>query len=282
VYRFVALPAGLIWLGLGVVAPPAPAQTTSGATFGDVIQLQGGTPSDVVLDELRHCLYLVNNNSQQVKILDYTTSQTVGTIQVGTRPISAAMSMDGNWLYVASGVTTAQVASGTPVLSVVDLSQGRVVQTQTLPSAPQGVEVGSDGRVLVSMLGSGVVAGVPQGTLGVFDRTQATTSSAFQLVNVPALPTTPAPLPPTTLTRPVLTFTGRLLRTPDGSLIVGVITPTAFHLHFCVRSGFGSGIAEPDDFGGVVGAFDVAGRVAVHGRVHNVRYGDPGCAGPAE
>jgi hypothetical protein len=72
-----------------------------------------------------------------------------------------------------------------------------------------------------------VVAGVPQGTLGVFDRTQATTSSAFQLVNVPALPTTPAPLPPTTLTRPVLTFTGRLLRTPDGSLIVGVITPTA-------------------------------------------------------
>ena len=222
--RFPGILTGLLLLSL--VAPPAPAQTTSSATFGDVIQLQGGTPSDVVLDELRHVLYLVNNNSQQVKILDYTTKQIVGSIQVGTRPISAAISMDGNWLYVASGVTTTQVASGTPLLNVIDLSQGRVVQTQNLPSAPQGVEVGSDGRVLVSMLGSGVVSGVPQGTLGIFDRTQSTTSSAFQLVNVPALPTTPVPLPTTTLPRPVLTFTGRLLRTPDGSLIVGVITPS--------------------------------------------------------
>ena len=215
----------LALLSLGVVAPPSEAQTTAAATFGNVIQLQGGTPSDVVLDESRQRLYLVKNNSPQVEIFDYTTNTVVGNIQVGTRPISAAISMDGKWLYVASGVTTLQAASGTPLLSVVDLSQGRVVQTQSLPSAPQGVEVGSDGRVLVSMLGSGVVSGVPQGTLGVFDQTQ-TSSAAFQLVTVPALPTTPAPLPATTLTRPVLTFTGRLLRTPDGSLIVGVITPS--------------------------------------------------------
>jgi len=216
----------MVLLGLGLSAPPAPAQTAMGATFGNVIQLQGGTPSDVVLDEVRQRLYLINNSSPQVRVFDYTTNKIVSTIQVGTRPISAAMSMDGNWLYVASGVTTLQAASGTPMLSVVDLSQGRVVQTQSLPSAPQGVEVGNDGRVLVSMLGSGVVAGVPQGTLGVFDRSQTMTTSAFQLVNVPALPTTPVPLPATTLTRPVLTFTGRLLRTPDGSLIVGVITPS--------------------------------------------------------
>ena len=215
----------LALLSLGVVAPPSEAQTTAAATFGNVIQLQGGTPSDVVLDESRQRLYLVKNNSPQVEIFDYTTNTVVGNIQVGTRPISAAISMDAKWLYVASGVTTLQAASGTPLLSVVDLSQGRVVQTQSLPSAPQGVEVGSDGRVLVSMLGSGVVSGVPQGTLGVFDQTQ-TSSAAFQLVTVPALPTTPAPLPATTLTRPVLTFTGRLLRTPDGSLIVGVITPS--------------------------------------------------------
>ncbi|HXB73138.1 MAG TPA: hypothetical protein VNY05_33180 [Candidatus Acidoferrales bacterium] len=225
-YRSVALTGGLALLSLGVAALPAGAQTAAAATFGNVVQLQGGTPSDVVLDEVRQRLYLVNNSSPQVRIFDYTTNQIVGTIPVGTRPISAAMSMDGNFLYVASGVTTLQVASGSPLLSVVDLTQGRVVQTQTLPSAPQGVEVGSDGRALVSMLGSGVVAGVPTGTLGVFDRTQ-TSSSAFQLVTVPALPTTPAPLPATTLTRPVLTFTGRLLRTPDGSLIVGVITPSA-------------------------------------------------------
>lgn len=224
-YCLATLPVGLMLLGLGMSALPARAQTTAAATFGNVVQLQGGTPSDVVLDELRQRLYLVNNNNPAVQIFDYTTNTMVGSIQIGTRPISAAISMDGNWLYVASGVTTQQVASGTPLLSIVDLSQGRVVQTQSLPSAPQGVEVGNDGRVLVSMLGSGVVSGVPQGTLGVFDRTQ-TSSSAFQLVSVPALPTTPVPLPTTTLPRPVLTFTGRLLRTPDGSLIVGVITPS--------------------------------------------------------
>jgi DNA-binding beta-propeller fold protein YncE len=225
--RYLKSFAAVFMLGLGLAAGPVLyAQQAVGATFGKVIQLQGGTPSDVVLDELRHRLYLINNNTSQVSIFDYAANQVVGSFQVGPRPISGAISMDGNWLYVASGVTTAQVAAGAPVLSVVDLSQNRVVQTQSLPSAPQGVEVGADGRVLVGMLGTGVVAGVPQGTLAVFDRTQIS-GQALQTVSVPALPTTPTPLPPTTLPRPTLTFTGRLLRTPDGSFIAGVITPTA-------------------------------------------------------
>ena len=75
------------------------------------------------------------------------------------------------------------------------------------------------------MLGSGVVNGVPQNTLAVFDRTL---SNGQQLlpVTVPALPTTPAPLPATTFGRPTKIFTGSLLRTPDGQFIVGVIPPT--------------------------------------------------------
>src|SRR5207248_308747 len=127
------------------------------------------------------------------------------------------ISMDGNWLYVTN--------SGNTSLSVIDLTQGHVVQTVLLPSAPQGVEVGADGRALISMVGAGVVAGIPQGTMAVFDRTQ-TAAQQLQTVSVPALPTTPAPLPAPTLTRPQVTFTGRLLRTPDGTLIVGVLTPT--------------------------------------------------------
>src|SRR6185295_17627460 len=80
--------------------------------------------------------------------------------------------------------------------------------------------------VLVSMLGTGIISGVPQNTLAVFDRTL---SSGQQLlpVSVPALPTTPAPLPATNLGRPTKIFTGSLLRTPDGQFIVGVITPTS-------------------------------------------------------
>lgn len=199
------------------MAPVALAQQPSGATFGDVVRLASGTPSDVVLDESRHRLYLVGNTANQVSALDYTSNQIVGTVGVGSGPLAAAISMDGSYLYVTS--------SGTSSLAQIDLNALRVIQTVLLPSAPQGVEVGSDGRVLVSMNGTGVVSGVPQGTLAVFDPSQSG-SAQLQTVAVPALPTMPAPIPAPTLPRPVTTFASKLLRTPDGSFIVGVITPT--------------------------------------------------------
>jgi DNA-binding beta-propeller fold protein YncE len=202
----------------------ARAQTTS-ATFGDVVPLQGGTPSDIVLDELRHQLYLISNNTSRVNIFDYTANQMVGSIAVNKSPIAGAMSMDGAYLYVTSGATPTQTASGSPILNVIDLGSNRLVQSVVLPSIPQGVEVGNDGRALVSMLGSGVVNGVPQNTLAVFDRSL---NSGQQLipVTVPALPSNPAPLPAANFGRPTKIFTGSLLRTPDGQFIVGVIPPT--------------------------------------------------------
>jgi len=212
------------WLCLAALALSMPgarlayAQQTVGATFGDVIKLPGGTPSDVVLDESRHMLYLINNTTSLVYMFDYTTDQVVGSMSVGKTPLAGAMSMDNNWLYVTS--------SGNASLNVIDLTRGLVTQTVALTSAPQGVEVGNDGRALISMVGTGVVSGVPQGTLALYDQNQGA-GSQVQYVNVPALPTTPAPLPAPTLTRPTTTFSGKLLRTPDGQHIVGVITPTS-------------------------------------------------------
>jgi len=224
VNRLARVLAGLAVLNLSpAVWQPLRAQTSVGATFGQVISLTGGTPSDMVLDELRHRLYLINNNIAVVSIFDYQQNKVVGTIPVGARPISGAISMDGNFLYVASGVTAAQVASGAPLLNVIDLSTNRRVSTQTLKAAPQGVEVGADGTVLISTLGTGVVSGQAQNVLAVYDPV----NQQLLDVTVPALPTAPAPLPATTLTRPTLTFTGRLLRTPDGNFIIGVITPTS-------------------------------------------------------
>jgi YVTN family beta-propeller protein len=207
----------IVFLVLGLAClQPAIAQST-GSTFGDVIPL-GGTPSDIVLDELRGRLYLVNNNKNTVDVFDYNLGQIVNTIKVGTTPLAAAMSMDGAWLYVTN--------NGSSSLSVVDLSNLSINQTVLLPSKPQGVAVGADGRALVSMVGTGVVGGVPQGTLSVFDRTQSQ-SQQLLAVSVPALPTTPAPLPATALTtRPITTFNSKLIPTPDGNYIVGVIPPT--------------------------------------------------------
>jgi hypothetical protein len=201
-----------LWLSAG---PALHAQQAVSATFGDVIQLTGGTPSDIVLDELRHQLYLVSNTTSQVLVFDYTANQVVARIPTGRTPLAGAMSMDGNFLYVT--------ASGPPsALYAIDLTSNRMAYSQTLPSTPQGVETGIDGRVLVAMAGTGVTSGVPQKTLQVFDPVAKTLTD----VAVPALTTTLAPIPAQATGRPVTTFPGKLLRTPDGSFIVGVITPT--------------------------------------------------------
>lgn len=214
---FVGLALTALFCGLAA-APVACAQQAKASTFGDVIQLASGTPSDVVLDESRHLLYLVSNTGNQVNVLDYSSNRIVANIPVGSGPLAGAISMDGNWLYVTS--------AGTATLNQIDLSSQRVVRTVLLPSAPQGVEVGSDGRVLVSMNGTGVVSGVPQGTLAIFDPSESG-SAQLQTVPVPELPAMPSPIPTPTLPRPITTFASKLLRTPDGSYIVGVITPTS-------------------------------------------------------
>ena len=207
----------MLAMGLWLLAGPSVhGQQAVSATFGDVIQVPGGTPSDIELDEQRHQIYLVSNTTSQVLVFNYTSNQVVAKIPVGRTPLAGAMSMDGNFLYVT--------ASGPPsALFAIDLTQNRVAYTQTLASTPQGVEVGIDGRVLVAMAGTGVTSGIPQKTLQVFDPVARTLTD----VAVPALTTTLAPLPAQATGRPTTTFPGKLLRTPDGSFIVGVITPTA-------------------------------------------------------
>jgi len=210
----------LVWFCLAAALPAARAQVAASATFGEVISLNRigstPTPSDIVLDESRQRLYLVNDDDDRVDIFDYAGKQVIGRIPVGRRPLAAAISMDGGWLYVTNSTSSS--------LTVIDLARTVVTQTVALPTSPQGVEVGYDGRVLVSLNGT-VVNGSPQGTLAVLDP-RAARGQQLLPVQVPALPSTPAPLPAVTQTRPVTTFRDKLLRTPDGQYIVGVITPS--------------------------------------------------------
>ena len=122
------------------------AQTT-GATFGDVIKL-GYTPSDVVLDESRGRLYLVNSAANRVDVYNYNQNAMMGSIKVGTLPFAAAMSMDSSFLYVTNNSNS--------TLSVIDLRGGigSVSNSITLAAKPEGVEVGNDGRVLISTPGN--------------------------------------------------------------------------------------------------------------------------------
>lgn len=198
--------------------PPAPAQST-GATFGDVIKL-GGTPSDVVLDEARQRLYLVNQNANRVDVFSCAENRVIQSIGVGMTPVAAAISMDGAYLYVSNNASSS--------VSVIDLRTGTVIQSVSLPAKPEGLEVGADGRVLITMEGTGTVTTTTTGTsqissLVVFDRALQQGQQVVEVSFPPPAPT-PSPLPATILSRPITTFRGKLIRTPDGGFIVGLST----------------------------------------------------------
>ncbi|MEO7649665.1 MAG: hypothetical protein ABIZ80_04305 [Bryobacteraceae bacterium] len=222
-------PLGALCVLTASFCMPGSSQTQpSGATFGDIIGL-GGTPSDIVLDELRGRLYLVNDRANRVDIYDIHNKRLFGSISVGIRPLAAAMSMDGGYLYVTNQTSAS--------LSVIDLGSNQVVQTATLPALPQGIEVGFDGRVLISTAGTGT-GNPPQNTLLIFDRSQSAAQQLFS-VQTPPPPSTPTGIPATPLLRPDTTFFGKLIRTPDGQFIVGLTNPgqTTYMFVYEVASG---------------------------------------------
>jgi len=182
-----------------------------GATFGSVVEL-GGTPTDVILDEIRGRLYLVNSNANRVDIYDYNDKHVVGSYATGTTPLAAAISMDGQYLYVTN--------NGTSTLSVIDLNSGLTTNTVSLPARPEGVEVGADGRVLVCTQGTGV--NNTNNTLLIVDINQ-TSQNQVQPVQFPPPPVTPTGIP-AAQARIITSFRGKLMRTPDGRFIIGLST----------------------------------------------------------
>jgi YVTN family beta-propeller protein len=189
------------------------------ATFGQVIRL-GATPSDVVLDESRHRLYLVNNAANRIDIFSTATNSVTGGIQVGQGPLAAAMSRDNLWLYVTNGTDKS--------VSVIDLNASGVNQTVSMPAQPQGVAVGGDGTALISTLDT---TGV--NTLVRFDRSQLTANQLTSVI-APPPPSTPTPAPSTTISTPVTKFLSKLSTTPDGNYIVGLANPTTTQTYLFV------------------------------------------------
>src|SRR5438105_3928066 len=144
------------------------------ATFGIVVA-GGASYSDIVLDDARSRLYLVNSNLNRLEIYNLRTRVFLTPITTDTQPAAAAMSRDGRFLYL-----TAYTAA---VLDVIDLtpSQPAIVSRISLPSNPEGVAVGGDGRVLITTIASMII----------HDPARAVGST---LLSVPVTP--PAPTPP--------------------------------------------------------------------------------------
>ena len=185
------------------------------ATFGTRVPVPGG-PIDLVLDERRNQLYLVDFNTNSVQVYSIPGRRFLPSIRVGSQPVSGALSNDGKFLYVTN--------FGSSTLSVADLDQGAVVQTITLRAQPEGVVVGGDGRVLITTLGLGPAFNRTD-TLLIFDP-QGRSEEQLTSVVLPPLPLTPPQLPPPVPGRTYLSFRGRLQPTPDGQFVIGINTPT--------------------------------------------------------
>ena len=200
----------LICLGLSCASGWAQAVST-GATFGEVVNL-GTTPSDIVVDETRGRLYLVNSNANRIDLYDYRLKQLRGSIPVGAFPLAAAISPDGAFLYVTNTAASS--------LAVIDLNTDRVLEYVSLPARPEGVAVGNDGRVLITTQGAGLNNAL--NTLILFDPRQ----ESFNRISFPPFPpplSTPNPLPAVFVGRPATAFPGRLSPTADGNFIVGMV-----------------------------------------------------------
>ncbi|MBL0158163.1 MAG: hypothetical protein IPP47_13825 [Bryobacterales bacterium] len=196
------------------------ADATLGAIVGPVTQggvnyLIGGA-SDLVLDEPRGRLYLVNTGQRRIEIYSITQRRFIGTVQTDTTPLSAALSADGNVLYVTcfEGLS----------LNLIDLTPPNplLARRVSLPAKPEGVAVGlnSDGqeRVLVTTTGTG--ANNASNVLIVFDpRPEAATDPIQNAIMTPPAP--PSPLLPPPSGRVAFALRTNLIARPDRSQIIG-------------------------------------------------------------
>jgi len=179
------------------------------ATFGTVQPIVGGA-SDLVLDEARRRLYLVNPALNQVEVYSIPQRRMLSPIRTNRQPAAAAMSRNGQFLYVTCYDGSA--------LDVIDLEKLASVKSVSLPAKPEGVAVGKDERVLITTIGTG--AGNQANTLLLYDP-QATESRAIS--NVVLAPPPPAsPLLPPPSGRPFLSYRSQLLATRDGDRIIGL------------------------------------------------------------
>ena len=182
------------------------------ATFGTVVQLVGGA-SDIVLDEARGRIYLVNTNQTRVEIYSIAQRRLLTPIRTDALPLSAAMSGDKKSLYVVAHDGTA--------LDIINLDTMVLTDKVNLPAKPEGIAVGNDGRALISTIGTGT--GNLQNVLLVWDPGATNTQS---LMAVPLAPPPPqSPVLPAPSGRQFLTNRSQLVATNDGRYIIGVNIP---------------------------------------------------------
>lgn len=185
------------------------------ATLGTVVPVLGGA-ADIVLDEARGRVYLVNTIKNQVEIYAIQQRRLLNAVRTDGTPIAAAISRSGKYLYV----TSQDQAS----IDTLDLDTLNIVKKIALPAKPEGIAVGGDERVLVTTIGSG--AGNAQNVLLIYDPSVDDPAAALSAVPMAPPPPQSPQLPPVT-GKVAQTSRGNLAASADGKFIVGANVPAA-------------------------------------------------------
>ena len=188
-----------------------PQTVNTGGTFGSIISLNG-SPSDLLIDEVRQRIYLVNSNANRIDMLDMGSKRLVKSVNTGAYPLSIAISPDNASLYV----TCTQSAS----ITVIDLGNDSPRQSVSLPAKPEGIAVGSDGRVLITTQGTGT--NNTSNTLLLFDPKQERGREVVPIASPPPI-NTPNPLAAIFAGKPATPFPGQLIPTPNKDFIIGMV-----------------------------------------------------------
>ncbi len=218
-----------------------------GATFGTVVPVVGGV-ADLVLDEPRQRLYLVNSNRNQVEVYSIPQRRFLTPVPVEQQPLAAAISRNGKLLYVTSHLGTS--------LNVIDLDQLAVTSRIALPARPEGVAVGGDERVVITTVGTG--AGNLSNVLLIYDPFAAAGGNSLISVTVPPPPPANPLAPPNNFNRPALTNRSFLETSRDGRFIIGVNIPNAANRAVFVYEASSGIVLRSRTVGGVSSVLSVA------------------------
>jgi uncharacterized protein (TIGR03437 family) len=179
------------------------------ANFGTVINHTDAL-SDILLDESRtpKRLYVLDPLASQVEVYSLASRTPAPSsfinLDTGCQPLAMAMSAQS--LYVA--------CYATQTLDVIDLTKLVKTNSVSLPAPPEAVAVGSDGKVLVSTIGTAT----GQNILTIYDPSPTAATAIRSVLNPPGAPVV-VTVP---LGTPYLASHARLVATPNGSTIVGV------------------------------------------------------------
>src|SRR5271157_6194279 len=186
-----------------------------GATFGTVVP-HTQPIADLVLDEARKRIYLVDTYSSQVDVYNTASNPPalVATIDTSATPLAAAMSRSGKFLYVACYAAS--------TLDIIDLTSTAFSRKSvSLGANPEGVAVGANEVVLITTIGTGT----GQAVLTTYNPSASGSSALQAIVVAPTAPGAPQLPPPNGLM--YFASKSQLQATRDGTKIIGVNQVTA-------------------------------------------------------